>query len=251
MKKISLLIASVLLIPFSVQAREMNAFERSCRESLEIGMREVQPGPLKGKLRDCVRNLAAEARRPEPTVRAQDRQQERRTQAEEKALEKKRAHEPEVEAEGENDLRRLYNLACRQELNIGATDVVKPGPRLGMLLRCVERKVSAASRADNRYGRRTSVEERMNAISRRLLDQQSAELSEELLQRQELRDRRISTQQEPSTTRYLNIRQNSRSRTDFSRDYHEGSTASKEHDAQQCRLKPPEEFAQCIREALQ
>ena len=248
MRTTIILLAVLAVIPVPAYARTMNSFERDCREQLGIGDTNLQPGPLKGKLRDCVRKLAAEARRPEESTRSQGRQIERRLKAQEKAQER----ETDVKSSviDTTDLRLSASTECREQLNIAPNAIVPPGPQLGSLLRCVERKVSAASRESILGRRRSAVQQRMQEITDRLQQQEQNGAARARDRRQSLHRERIRTQRPINTTRFLELRQSSRARTDFSDAYTEGSTAAKKRDASQCRTVEPKEWAACIREAL-
>lgn len=148
------------LLPMPVGARSMSDFELQCREALNIGQRELQPGLQKQALRDCIRDLAAEARKPAKTIDEPERQLERRQQAVEKAQNLQDQTTGDTATVNGNTVRDTYDAECRDQLGIEQKTLVQPGPTLGSLLRCIERKVSAASRATNVIRRRTAVEER-------------------------------------------------------------------------------------------
>ncbi|MCA9370655.1 MAG: hypothetical protein KC680_01695 [Candidatus Peregrinibacteria bacterium] len=238
------------LLPMPVGARSMSDFELQCREALNIGQRELQPGLQKQALRDCIRDLAAEARKPAKTIDEPERQLERRQQAVEKAQNLQDQTTGDTATVNGNTVRDTYDAECRDQLGIEQKTLVQPGPTLGSLLRCIERKVSAASRATNVIRRRTAVEERKKEISDALQEREVNELNEELQYRSTLRRKRLDSQKPLSTTRYLNIRQSARARTDFTQAYIKGSTAEKRNSADQCRRVAATEWAQCIRNAL-
>lgn len=249
----SLTLALIIgLLPLPALARDMSAFELQCREALNMGTREIQPGPQKGKLRDCIRDLAAAARHPKKTIADEARQQLRKDQALERA---ERLQTSTVSDQARvfdvNAVRQQYDQECREQLHIDEGVTVPPGPLLGQLLRCVERKVSIASREANAVRRRSSVEELKQEVHQRIQQREEGEFTEELRYQSTLRRERLNSQRPPSTTRFLNIRQSGRAQTNFSEAYIEGSTAQKRNQADQCRSVPARERAACIREALQ
>lgn len=250
MKRAFATVLALILLPLPAYARVATVFERECRQELDIGDIELKPGIEKQKLRNCIRTKASDARRPQKKDRTKETKLDHREKAKQKAITKQKAISPDVEAQGTNELRTIFHLQCREEMGIEEEVTVKPGPQLAMLHRCVEKKIAAAKRSDNRYARRTSVEARMKDIANRLLRKQSGELEQQLKMQEELRQKKIDTQKPPSIQRYFNIRESGRARTDFSRAYREGSTASKKANAQDCRRKKPSEWAACIREAL-
>ncbi len=144
-----------------------------------------------------------------------------------------------------NEMRRLYNIECRQQLHIEPQEIVQPGPKLGMFLRCIERKTSTARRQKNLIHRRTIAEEKKKDISNTLLQEQQEKTSKELRARNTLRQRRLGTK------RYFSVSPRVRTRIDLKKAFREGSTAEKKHNAQTCRRKKPSEWASCIRNALQ
>ncbi len=206
--------------------------ETECREELNLGVEELQPGIDKSRLRGCIRNKSANARRAEVYERRATRTQTVETTEDE--------IRPSVK----------LDLECREQLGIGAKEIINPGPQLGTLRRCINRLQSEQSRRANTIRRRTSVEERKKRISETLLREKKEKLDQQLESKSRLQRNRLQTQQVPSPRRFKIINDSLRARTDFSDEHRRGSDAEKRLNAQDCRKVSAKEWAKCIREAL-
>ncbi len=246
------IIAILSLSPSSALAEEelvsMSIFEIECRKEMNLVGVSLQPGKIKGDFRRCIRLKSSQSR-----TRTEAKRRRATSQVQEQEIQKK-VSERQQDAYGGTsrysfDKRMQYNLDCREMLGIGATDVVKPGPVLGTLKRCIQRKTSEASRAANIRRRRSSVQQRANTIGTTVKDQKESDLQTELKRLNTQQRTRLKTQVKANPRVLKTIRESFRVRSFFTNPRVDTS-AAKKRDVQSCRRVPASEWSTCIREAL-
>lgn len=238
-----LLLAAIPTSAFAgVDLISMATLEMECRQEMGLVGIAIQPGITKANLRRCIRLKNSQSR-----TRTETRRRTITDEMQEKEIQEKVLEIQEVNFGGTSrysyDQRMQYNLDCREKLGIGATDIVRPGPKLGSLKRCTERMTSEANRIDSLRQRRSTVIDRSKALGTQLKERKEADLDAEI--------RRMDTEQR--TRLQTQIRANPRDLTVIRKSYRVRSTetrSTQKQDAQNCRQVPAKEWGNCIREAL-
>jgi len=243
-----LVLTLMAAIPSSAFAQGLNAFEVECREEMNLTGVEVKPGRTKADLRRCIRLKTSESKSQRSTKRRRSTYQMQQDEIQKKVLESQQKSFGGV-SRYSYDKRMKYNLDCREELEIGALDVVQPGITLGKLKRCVERKTSEASRAANVRRRRSTVRLRSKQIGSQVRQQKKADLDLELKRLDQQQRTRLKSQVKANFRQLKAIRETYRVRSFFSNKKVD-TRATQKRDAQSCRKVPAKEWGTCIRNAL-
>ena len=241
------LIPALLLVPGVCMAREFVQYEPECREQLGIAAgKELQPGPLKAKLRDCIRDHVSAERAAESASRSRSFIERRGQPILDEVLERQKSIFQQVVAP--STLRTQYEQECRESLNIGRNEVVQPGPRKGTLLRCIERRTSQASREADLRRRRSSVQQRQQTLHENVLQSEQQILQKKLDALSNQQRSRIQNYAQPNP-RALRDASNSERASVYTR-VRDTQRIDRMSDADKCRSVPPEEWGDCIRKAL-
>ena len=249
-------IATILLLTlfgtptvFADDIALVSTYEEECKKELGIDpAATITPGLTLGKLRDCIRNRTAEAKRAEaeptrPTLR------NRIERALQNAL-KLQQETGSAAVDRPAMSSRTFDLRCREMLGIASDEVLLPGLRKRELLQCIDNMHSEESRTANLRRRRGTVLDRTRTVGDKVLETETERLRGKLESTGAAARFRINTQKPIDADRLQNIRDSLRARTDFSAEYRRDSDAEKRQRAEQCRKVPTSEWAACIREAL-
>ena len=224
-----------------VDLQSTHALEMACREELGIVGVELQPGVVKGNFRRCIRLKTAEIKRENDTIRKRTS----RSIQQEEVLEI-----PETTPlRYDPMLRDTYVKDCRKQLGIGEKEVVQPGPKLGTLKRCIERKTSEANRKNTRR-KRDTVLRRSRQISTEEKMRKEAGLERELRRLDIQQRNRLQTQTKANPRRLKAIRESYRVKSLYTHERKDGRAAKKQR-AENCRKVSAKKWSSCIREALQ
>jgi|GEM_PF-2203860 hypothetical protein len=246
------LIAALALIPHAASAEEdlvgIALFEMECREEMNLVGVILPPGKVKGDFRGCIRLKTSNARTVTETKRSRTSSGIEEKEILDQVLERQRQifGDP---ARSTKTLRDKYNMQCREKLGIGANEIVKAGPKLGTLRRCIGRMTSETNRASNLRRRRSSVQQRSTIEGGKLKQRKEADLQEELDRRSTNQRTRLQTQTKANPRLLKQIRESYRVRSFFTNDPVE-TRARQKQNAQACRKVPAKEWGTCIREAL-
>jgi hypothetical protein len=224
----------------------MSSFETDCRAEMNLLGVAIKPGKTKGDLRRCIRLKTSASRTRTESKRKKASSQIQEEEILQKVIDRQQNTE---KSRYSTDPRTQYNLACREKLGIGAKDVVRAGPKLGTLKRCVERMTSEASRTANLKRRRDTVRQRSSQVGASLKEKKEAELDAEIKRMDNAQRTRLQTQIRANPRELKMIRESYRVRSFFTNDPIE-TRAIQKMNAQDCRKVPAKEWGACIREAL-
>ena len=224
----------------------MSSFETDCRAEMDLLGVEIQPGKTKGDLRRCIRLKTSQSKTRTEAKRRKASSQIQEAEIQQKVIDRQQNT---GDSRYSYDLRMQYNLDCREKLGIGAKDVVRAGPKLGTLKRCVERLTSEASRTANLKRRRDTVRQRSSRLGASLKAKKEAELDAEIKRMDNAQRTRLKTQIKANPRELRIIRESYRVRSFFTNDPIE-TRATQKMNAQDCRRVPAKEWGKCIREAL-
>ena len=244
------LFAALVLLPTLVFAQEPhygNPYEETCRNELHIPTGEIAPGVTRSKLRDCMREKAAQIRRKSRSPRVRSSVSEKQEAVGEREL--KRQEENLKQGKTSTFMKNVHEDACRKKMGLtGIT--VPPGPILGQLRRCINRESAAAAKAARSEKKRQTVRERQEALHKKILQKEIGKEVEESKKRSEAVRTRLIRQSKAPSSRFKNIRDANRVRIDFSRPRAADSRTVQRNKAMQCRRVSASKWAECIRKAL-
>lgn len=242
-----LMLSLLVAVPTVSFARDAVPFERECREELGIGQeRELQPGPTKAALRECIRDHVSAERSAESASRTRSFIERRGESIFQRVIEEQSTVQEQTVVPAAR--RAQYDRECREQLDIGVNEVVQPGPKKGTLLRCVERKTSQASREADLRRRRTSVQQRQESLHQNVLQQEQQQLQNKLEALDAQKRARLQKVTRPNPRTLRDITSSARASV-YSQD-RDTTRTDRRSDADKCRAVAPEDWGDCIREAL-
>lgn len=225
-----------------------NPYELECREELGLIGKELQPGPTKNSLRNCIRTKTFAKRAAKEQARSVRAGTTRQQQILNQVLQEQQNTIPE-DGLGSSALRTQFEQECREHLGIGAKEVLHPGPVRGSLERCIERKTSKASRETDATRRRDAVQQKQQELLQQTLKKQQELLQEELDERDVLRRTRLNTQPTINARSLREIAKPTRAQPYYNTKRIDND-ATRREDAEQCRGVPAAEWGKCIHDAL-